>query len=298
MGQWSSTCLVSNLPIREDDEVVAFILKENVSNYGWLEHLHSFNPCQHWSIVGLPIYGVYSGMGWLKPFPERQQGDINCLVLIEYIKRYWFHPITDDWTAWEIIDLWNDYLWGDGAWTEHIYSRKPCQHSVVFCHRWAYDWAYAQNKNPKEEWIKIKSSYDKRHTEFEESISRMIERYPEKTNYTVRTKEEFYDDYWNELDIAEENLYSAHFAGSDGLRKQLTGFGAIMVSNDPKAGEEFIKLGSFLRHLCWIGRFIQPPLELCADYPYQKKWNDAITKKISEEITRRQEEGWYCDEDE
>lgn len=57
MGSWDATCMVTNLPIRSGDLVVAFLLQEHGIS------VRMSNLRENWAPASLPIYGRYTDQG-------------------------------------------------------------------------------------------------------------------------------------------------------------------------------------------------------------------------------------------
>ena len=61
MGCWNETCMVSNLPIESEDEVVLFVLDRTAG-----AHVPSTYPSDQWTPLSTPIFGKYDSYGCIK----------------------------------------------------------------------------------------------------------------------------------------------------------------------------------------------------------------------------------------
>lgn len=81
MGCWKATCGLSNLPINENDEVVAFLLKEK--SLGDLRGGQFSDTNDLFIPISAPIFGRYDGYGCVKDI-ERKYSDL----ILEQVKSF------------------------------------------------------------------------------------------------------------------------------------------------------------------------------------------------------------------
>lgn len=89
MGCWRATCGLSNLPIEENDKVVAFLLKEK--SLGDLRGGQFCNINDLFTPISAPIFGRYDGYGCIKDI-ESEYSDL----ILEQIRSFFGDDALDD----------------------------------------------------------------------------------------------------------------------------------------------------------------------------------------------------------
>lgn len=83
MGCWNVTCGLTNLPIRNNDEIVQIIVKGN----GKISAIHSHYANDYFSPVGLPLYGTYNDYGAIEQV-EEYTSPVLASFMLGFIKDY------------------------------------------------------------------------------------------------------------------------------------------------------------------------------------------------------------------
>ena len=81
MGCWKATCGLSNLPIKENDKVVAFLLKEK--SLGDLRGGQFANINDLFTPISAPIIGRYDGYGCIKDIEKKYKD-----LILEQVKSF------------------------------------------------------------------------------------------------------------------------------------------------------------------------------------------------------------------
>lgn len=89
MGCWRATCGLSNLPIKENDKVVAFLLKEK--SLGDLRGGQFCNVNDLFTPISVPIFGRYDGYGCIKDI-ESKYSDL----ILEQVRSFFEDDALDD----------------------------------------------------------------------------------------------------------------------------------------------------------------------------------------------------------
>ena len=89
MGCWRATCGLSNLPIKENDEVVAFLLKE--TSLGNLRGGQFCSINDLFMPISAPIIGKYDGYGCLKNINEKYKD-----LILEQVRSFFKEEALDD----------------------------------------------------------------------------------------------------------------------------------------------------------------------------------------------------------
>lgn len=89
MGCWRATCGLSNLPINENDKVVAFLLKEK--SLGDLRGGQFSNINDLFTPISAPIIGKYDGYGCVKDIEEKYKD-----LILEQVRSFFKEEALDD----------------------------------------------------------------------------------------------------------------------------------------------------------------------------------------------------------
>ena len=89
MGCWKATCGLSNLPIKENDKVVAFLLKEK--SLGDLRGGQFANINDLFTPISAPIIGRYDGYGCIKDIEKKYKD-----LILEQVKSFFKEEALDD----------------------------------------------------------------------------------------------------------------------------------------------------------------------------------------------------------